>query len=105
MKLSVTFASFLSLLFLSPAAAQTLVGVPVCDDFLKKYEQCLDKLSADPAAVGVKASLQQTVQQMRTSYKTMADNPQTRPAVEQVCKQSLEQVKVQMSAAPYHCSF
>jgi hypothetical protein len=97
------------MLSMAPAHAQApaplLVGVPVCDDFLAKYDQCLAKVGADANNAAMKASLQHTITQMRTSYKTMADNPATKPAVEQICKQSMEQIKAQLSVPPYNCSF
>jgi uncharacterized protein YecT (DUF1311 family) len=85
---------------LSIAASAQSLGVPACDEFIVKFETCVKK---QPEAQS--AALNQAVTQMRTSWKSLADNPQTKPALEQACKQVTEAMKPQLNAAPYSCGF
>jgi hypothetical protein len=85
---------------LSTSASAQSLGVPACDEFIVKFETCVKK---QPEAQS--AALNQAVTQMRTSWKTLADNPQTKPALEQACKQVTEAMKPQLNAAPYSCGF
>ncbi|MGL4634510.1 MAG: hypothetical protein ACRCWF_00875 [Beijerinckiaceae bacterium] len=83
-----------------PVLAQDAVGIPVCDAFLTKYDACMKN---QPAAQ--KAQFDQMMTQMRTSWKQMAANPQSKPALETACKQITDQMKTQLNAAPYNCGF
>jgi len=75
------------------------IGVPVCDDFLTKYEVCIN--NNVPAAQ--KSMVQGQVDQMRKSWADIAKNPQAKPALEGACKSSMEQMKTVVSA--YKCTF
>jgi hypothetical protein len=85
---------------LSTAARAQSLGVPACDEFIVKFEACAKK---QPEAQT--AQLNQAITQMRTGWKALADNPQTKPALEQACKQVTEAMKPQLNAAPYSCGF
>jgi acetamidase/formamidase len=76
------------------AVAQDKVGVPLCDEFLAKYEACITSKAPAEAQVQMK----QMIGTMRTAWKSMADNPQTKPQVETVCKQSTDAIKQQSAA-------
>jgi len=81
------------------AAGAAEVGIPVCDDFLAKYEACVT--GKIPAAQ--QATFKAQLDQLRTSWSKLAQNPNTRPTLEGACKQTIEQMKASMT--PYGCSF
>ena len=84
-----------------PAAlAQDKVGVEACDTFLDKYQTCVKNQAGDQ-----RAQLDQMITQLRTQWKQMASDPQTKPSLEAACKQSIEAVKPSLNAAPYNCGF
>jgi hypothetical protein len=84
-----------------PAAlAQDKVGIEVCDTFLDKYQTCVKDKAGDQ-----RAQLEQMITQLRTQWKQMASDPQTKPSLEAACKQSIEAVKPSLNAAPYNCGF
>jgi hypothetical protein len=78
----------------SAATAQTPepLGIPACDEFLTKYEGCIAKM---PAAN--QPTFKSTLDQMRTGWTGMAANAQARPALEGVCKQMSDSMKVAMT--------
>jgi hypothetical protein len=84
----------------SAAVAQDKVGVEACDTFLSKYETCVKDKAGDQ-----RAQLEQMIGQLRTQWKQMASDPQTKPSLETACKQSIEAVKPSLNAAPYNCGF
>lgn len=88
-----------ALFTVSGAYAADAVGIPVCDDFLVKYEACIT--GKIPAAQ--QPMFKSSVDQMRTGWISAAKTPQAKPALESACKQSVEQAKA--STAAYGCSF
>jgi hypothetical protein len=56
-------------------------GVAECDDYLKKYMACIDKLA--PAAQG---AARQAVEQSRTAWKQAAATEQGKAALASTCK-------------------
>jgi hypothetical protein len=87
----------LSTIALTTATAEPL-GVPVCDEFLTKYEACIAKIPAQQ-----QAAFSTSLEQMRTGWKGLAANPQTKPALEGVCRQMNESMKPAM--APFGCQW
>jgi hypothetical protein len=75
------------------------IGVPECDDFLKKYEACVKGKVPEAARAGFNTSMEQ----WRSSWKKLAENPQTKGTLANACKQSLESAKASMSA--YSCEW
>jgi hypothetical protein len=89
---------------LAAAAAATVasaaeVGIPVCDEFLTKYEACVTGKIPAAQQPAFKAQLEQ----LRASWSSIAQNPSTRPTLETACKQTADQMKASMT--PYGCSF
>jgi hypothetical protein len=90
--LRVALAALVVATIATSALAQS-TGVAICDDFLNKFETCINtKL---PTAQ--RASFRDTLEQLRKSYLEMAKNaedPAMRPLVEQtldgLCKASLK---------------
>lgn len=84
----------------SSAIAEDKVGIEVCDTFLDKYEACLkDKSGAQ------RAQFDQMISHLRTTWRQMARDEQTKPTLEDACKQTLESVKHSLNSAPYNCGF
>ena len=75
------------------------IGVAECDDFLDKYEACVTgKVPAE-----ARAQWNTTLQQWRSSWKQLADNPSTRSSLAAACKMAAEQSRQSMK--PYGCDF
>src|SRR5688572_14128904 len=62
------------------------IGVPECDDFLKKYDSCTNKVPEM-----VRAQYENAGKQMRDQWKKLADNPDTKGSLAAACKQAVEQ--------------
>lgn len=100
MRLSHAFAA-VGLLVSAPVLAQTPapIGVAECDDFITKYEQCLNTRVPEAQRGTFAAS----ITQMRDSWRQAAQNPQTRPTLASQCTQMGAQMAQSLSA--YGCSF
>ena len=75
------------------------VGVPECDDFIAKYEACVNNKVPEM----VRPQFQASIKQWKDSWKKLADNPQTKPTLVSACKQSLEQAKTSLGS--YGCTW
>lgn len=75
------------------------IGIAACDDFIDKYEACVN--SKVPEAQ--RATYQSTLKQWRDSWRELAKNPMTKGTLEAGCKQAAEQAKTSMKA--YDCTF
>ena len=70
------------------------VGVPECDEYIAKYEACIN--SKVPEAQ--RAMFKTSFETMRKSWKESAANPQSKAALASGCKQALDTAKQSMSA-------
>lgn len=85
----------------TPSQAQEKVGIPICDEFLAKYEVCAKEKM--PAAQ--RAPVVDSINQMRTSWKqVLTSSPASRGDLESTCRQTLESMKASMTGA-YGCTF
>jgi hypothetical protein len=75
------------------------IGVAECDEFIQKYEACVNSKVPETARSMVKANLDT----MRTAWKKAAETPQGKAGLAQGCKQALEQAKTTMGT--YGCSW
>jgi len=75
------------------------IGVAECDKFLNEYEACVNNKVPEQARAQFNAALKT----WRTSWKKLADNPQTKPGLVTTCKTQLETARTQMKA--YNCTF
>jgi hypothetical protein len=80
-------------------AAGDKVGVPECDEFIANYEACVTGKVPEVA----RAQYKTAIDQWRSSWKKLADNPQTKGTLVAVCKQSAEQARASMKS--YGCTF
>ena len=89
----------------SPAAtaethtAANAVGVPECDNFINAYEDCVRTKVPEQA----RAQFQTALTTLRTNWKKLADDPQTKPGLVAACKTQLETTRTQMKM--YNCTF
>lgn len=75
------------------------IGVAECDEFIQKYEACVNSKVPEAARSMVKANLDS----MRTAWKKAAETPQGKAGLAQGCKQALDQAKTTMGS--YGCSW
>jgi hypothetical protein len=80
-------------------ASADKIGVPECDEFIANYDACVSSKVPEVARAQYKAS----IEQWRTSWKKLAENPQTKSTLAAACKQSAEQTRASMKA--YNCTF
>ena len=79
--------------------ATAQVGVAECDTFITAYENCVTTKVPETA----RAQFRTTLTTWRTEWKKLADDPQTRPTLVNVCKTHMENARTQMKA--YGCTF
>ena len=80
-------------------AAGDKIGVAECDEFIQKYEACVNSKVPETARSMVKANLDS----MRAAWKRAAETPQGKAGLAAGCKQALEQAKTTMGS--YGCSW
>ncbi|HEV7681611.1 MAG TPA: hypothetical protein VGO68_05780, partial [Pyrinomonadaceae bacterium] len=81
------------------AMAGEKIGVPECDEFIANYEACVTGKVPEVA----RAQYKTAIDQWRTSWKKLADNPQTKGTLAAACKQSAEQARTSMKS--FNCTF
>jgi hypothetical protein len=74
-------------------------GVAECDDYLEKYEACLNAKVPEAGRATLKASFETT----RKSWNTAAATPEGRAGLAQACKAAKDAAKQSMAA--YGCSW
>lgn len=77
------------------------VGVPECDEYIKKYEACLTSIAAKApaAAPGLKTAFEA----QRNGFKQAASTPAGKSTLPGVCKQAIETAKSATTA--YACTW
>lgn len=75
------------------------VGVPECDDYIAKYEACV----SDKVPAAAQASMKQSLQTMKASWKQAAATPAGKAGLAQGCAQAAAAAKTAMGA--YGCQF
>ena len=81
------------------AASGDKIGVAECDDFITKYDACVTGKVPEAARAQYKAS----IDQWRSSWRTLASNPQTKETLTQACKTAAEQARTSMKS--FGCDF
>jgi hypothetical protein len=75
------------------------IGVPECDKYLADYDACISGKVPEVARAQYKSS----IEQMRTSWRQLAANPNTKATLAGACKTAAEQAKVALKS--YNCTF
>ena len=80
-------------------ASAEKIGVPECDEFIAAYDACVSGKVPEVA----RAQYKTAVEQWRSSWKKLADNPQTKGSLAAACKQIAEQQKTALKS--YNCTW
>ena len=75
------------------------IGVPECDDFIAKYDECVSNKVPEMA----RAQYKSAIQQWKTSWKQLAENPQTKGTLAAACKSAREQQEAALKS--YGCTW
>jgi hypothetical protein len=81
------------------ATATGDIGIPECDDYLRKYEACV----RDKVPASAKAQLEAALDQHRQAWKAAAAQPAARATLASTCQQSVAAARMSMSA--YGCQW
>jgi hypothetical protein len=81
----------------SPAPGE--IGVPECDDFLAKYERCIES----KVPVERQKAYEDALARTRDTWKGLAANPGARPGLPQACRLVLATVQTTMKS--YMCTW
>lgn len=81
------------------SSATAHVGVAECDSFITAYENCVTTKVPEAS----RAQFRSSINTWRTEWKKLADNPQTRGTLVNVCKTQLESARTQMKS--FGCTF
>jgi len=82
----------------APTATADSVGVPECDDYLNKYQACVDSKVPEASRAALKQSLDQT----RGAWRAALASPGAKEGLATACKQAHDAAKASMGA--YGCS-
>jgi hypothetical protein len=78
----------------TPATTGDKIGIAECDNFLTAYDTCVSTKVPEAA----RAQFKTAIATWRTEWKKLADNPQTRPTLANVCKTQLESARAQVKS-------
>jgi hypothetical protein len=78
----------------STAVTGEKIGVEECDSFLTAYESCISSKIPETA----RAQYRTSINTLRTEWKKLADNPQTRGTLAAACKMQHDQVRAQVKS-------
>ena len=79
------------------------IGVPECDEYIKKYEACLMKVAEK--APQVETPLKASYQTLRDGWKKAAETPAGKSALATGCKTALDQAKSNPALKAYACEW
>jgi hypothetical protein len=80
-------------------ANATKIGIEECDTFLTAYDNCVSTKVPEAA----RAQYRTAISTWRTEWKKIADNPQTRGTLANVCKTQMETARTQFKS--FNCTF
>ncbi|OLE54926.1 MAG: hypothetical protein AUG51_06210 [Acidobacteria bacterium 13_1_20CM_3_53_8] len=75
------------------------IGVPECDEYITKYEACINQHVPEAQRAQMRAAFEQA----RNGWKQAAATPQGKAALAQSCKQMMDTAK--QSTAAYGCQW
>jgi hypothetical protein len=78
----------------SSASANEKIGIAECDSFLTAYDNCVSTKVPEAA----RAQFKTAIHNWRTEWKKLADNPQTRGTLANVCKTQMESSRTQVKS-------
>jgi hypothetical protein len=80
-------------------ASADKIGIEECDAFLTAYDTCVNSKVPESA----RAQYKQMLTTWRADWKKLADNPQTRGTLANICKTQLNTARTTFK--PYNCTF
>lgn len=98
-RLAFVIAGGMAILASAASAGQEQIGVPECDRFITRYEACVTT-KVPPAH---RVTFSQQVLQLRTSWRALAENPDNRAQLEQICRTHGAQMR--RGLEPFGCEF
>ena len=75
------------------------LGIPECDEYIAKYEACVNSKVPEAQRAQVKTTLDQS----RAAWRTAAATPQGKASLPGLCKQAMEMARTSMKS--YGCDF
>lgn len=75
------------------------IGIEECDSFLTAYDNCVSTKVPEAA----RAQYKTVINNWRTEWKKLADNPQTRGTLAGACKTQMEAARTQLKS--FGCTF
>ena len=75
------------------------IGIPECDEYIEKYQACINTKVPEVERIGFKRSFEA----IQKGWKDSLANPQTKAGLAVSCKQAVETAKVSMIA--YSCDW
>jgi hypothetical protein len=75
------------------------LGIPECDEYIAKYEACVNSKVPEAQRAQVKTTLDQS----RAAWRTAAATSQGKAALPGLCKQAMESARASMKS--YGCDF
>ena len=75
------------------------IGIEECDSFLTAYDTCVSTKVPEAA----RAQYKTVINNWRTEWKKLADNPQTRGTLAAACKTQMEAARTQLKS--FGCTF
>lgn len=82
-------------------ASADSIGVPECDEYIKKYEACLMKIAEK--APQVKDTMKSSFETSRNAWKQAASTAAGKSTLASTCKQAMETTK--QATASYACEW
>jgi hypothetical protein len=74
------------------------IGVPECDSYMQKYEQCLDHAPSEK-----QRALKDNLDRTRSAWKALASNPGVRPGLAQSCSLAYDTARTALTE--YGCTW
>jgi hypothetical protein len=81
------------------STAGNKIGVPECDEYLAAYDSCISSKVPEAARAQYKTGMDQ----VRASWRKLAENPATKGSLAAACKQATAQASATMKS--YGCTF
>jgi hypothetical protein len=83
----------------STSASGDKLGIPECDEYIAKYEACINSKVPEAQRAQVKTTLDQS----RAAWRTAASTPQGKASLAGICKQAMDTARTSMKS--YGCDF
>lgn len=83
----------------TPTMTRTSIGIPDCDHYMEKYDNCLSSKVPE----NTRATLNAPFEQMKAQWQAQSKDPTARESLAQSCRTALDTAKQSMAA--YNCEW